>query len=546
MQPSLLTSRLGRGALSLALCILGVGCGSSASNTADDGGVKQKKETGTASKDTGTLFLLPPHRDAGEDATKSEPDATMRADTGPPRPDTGAPRPDTGVPRDASEDTATVPDSGPPDVFVAPYPAFVPDAPQVLFYGGPVLSNPVFVPVFFSGEQYATELTDFLNAVGQSDYWTEAVSEYGVGPGTAAPPIFLDETMPSSITEAQITVWLQNRIGSDPRFLAVPPPDGGLPDGGATDADFGVSLDASAPLSGAISPTAQPPAQAIYVLYMPEGTEVVFSSSSSSCVEGGFGGYHDVVYYGPNGDPIIFAVIPRCSVYNGQYTGVQGITGATSHELAEGSTDPQPYYDPAYESADLDHYFWGIAINGDSYAEVGDMCEFNPNSAIPFLQPSSGVLQGYNVQRIWSNKAAAAGQDPCRPLLPTSEAPYYFNSVPNFGVVTFVLDTSEGPENRQTLGMVAPPNVPTMLEVDLFSSVSTDGQQWSVSLCENLYCEGTSGDLQFSPPQMGSNGDKLYFTVTNLNNDGSDTHVFWVKSTIDLLSTLWVGVATNQ
>ena len=188
-------------------------------------------------------------------------DATARSDAGP----------DGSLSHDAGHDTAPPGVDAPPpptDAELNTYPSFVPDVPQVQSNGGQVLANPVFVPIIFPNDTYAAQIPPFMNAIGQSQYWKTAVSEYGVGAGTAVAPIILDETMPTTIDDSQLQVWLTNRIGLDPRFGALPGSD--IADAGPFDAGV---IDANAPVSSAISPTVNAPVNAIYTLFLPEGDD---------------------------------------------------------------------------------------------------------------------------------------------------------------------------------------------------------------------------------------------------------------------------------
>ena len=80
-----------------------------------------------------------------------------------------------------------------------------------------------------------------------------------------------------------------------------------------------------------------------------------------------------------------------------------------SHELVEASTDPLVQTNAAYLGVDLNHLVWDITPGGG----IADLCAFEPQS----FQRLVGTFM---VQRIWSNAAAAAGQDPCTPGLPAS------------------------------------------------------------------------------------------------------------------------------
>jgi hypothetical protein len=404
--------------------------------------------------------------------------------------------------------------------------------PQVTSYGGPVLSTPVVIPVLFAGDPYESTLAGFTAAIVESEYWKTAVGEYGVGPGTTSPPIILNETMPATIDDNQLQVWLANKVGIDPRFGALGP---SVFDAGPFDAG---SVDANAPLSEAASPTATAPNNSVYILFFAEGVDVTMAGGHS-CQD--FGGYHNSFYYPGNGSNVTYAVVPRCPSL-GALSGVDVITGAASHEIAEAATDPEVgsthgEHD-AYTNLDTNHLFWGVVLGGD---EVADMCAQFPDA---FYHPSEASLSPYMVQRIWSDKQASLGHDPCQPTLASTAEPFYFNAMPEQTTVQAVYFG----QNFPTLGVVAPQNQPTQIIFDLFSTAPTDGQDWQVSAFDaNAFMNGTTADLVFSPSVvMGTNGDKVALTVTNLGNDGSTTHAYIVQSTLGTLQNWWIGVVTDN
>jgi len=489
----------------LSVGVIGCSGGTSSSNNGSSSSSGGKADAG---HDSGMLpiIILPP-KDAGKDTGV---DASLAEDAG----------------HDAGMDVQ----APPTDAELNTYPSFAPPAPQVVNEGmGPVIAHPIFVPVIFAGDPYEAGLISFLTALGPSMYWNAAVSEYGVGAGEMGTPIILNETMPASMTDGQIQTWLANRIGTDPRFGALPGTS--VFDGGSFDAG---GVDATAPLSDAASPLAKPPAGVIYTVYVPQGTTVTLPGEGASCKT--FGGYHSSFTYSRNGNDVVYAVLPRCGNFDG-FKQLNALTGPTSHELAEASTDPYPGTNAAYDRPDLNHFFWEVIVGG---GEVGDLCAALPGA---FYNPTEASLAPYIVQRIWSNKAAAAGNDPCQPTLSAAEEPYYFNSVPNLQQIT----GDDMGFNFATLGLSTPVGQPTNLELDLFSNKPTGGQVWQVQIFDAYaYLYGYTADLTFSPAMAyGTNGDKLNFTVTNADNDGNTDHIFLVVSTLGASQNYWFGVASN-
>jgi hypothetical protein len=397
------------------------------------------------------------------------------------------------------------------------YPAPFPAPPQVQNFGGPVLSSPKFVPVFFSNDDAATvsQVEDFLSKIGAGSYWTAAVSEYGVGAGTSTASVSLTEAAPGTIDDSAIQTWLAGKLnGDDPAWPA---------------AD----------------------ANTVYVLHYPAGSTITFSDpmsgTASSCQD--FGGYHSNITLDANhgGMNVAYAVLPRCQAFGGG-TVLDELTGSESHELIEASTDPYPMTDPAYADVDDGHIYWDLALGG---GEVGDMCA-----------QFSGVFTSfppdlpYVVQRTWSNKAALAGNDPCVPALPGE---VYFTAAPELDDVTLSI-------MGQTVTVKAvqiPVGQSKTIDLDLFSNASTNGP-FSVHVDDGNVLMGGSPLLSFSVgnaptiacPQGapsgsvcvgGENGQKIPVTITVKSAGQYNAELFWVvsESPISQNENLWVGLVTN-
>jgi hypothetical protein len=369
---------------------------------------------------------------------------------------------------DASFDTG-IPDSG--------VDSFLPDGgwnvaahypmPTVVDFDGPILSSPVFTAITFPGYDLTTEAQQFVSTVGTTGYWTTVVSEYGIGPATSMPPIALTtEQAPGMIDDSAVQTWLAGKL-----------------DGSATNAAFGTPTDES-----------------VYVIFYPTGTTVTLQGLQS-CVEGGFGGYHNSVALtsGPwAGLNVAYAVVPECSF---QASTADQLTESASHELIEATTDPLPLtQNPAYAQTDQNDIVWEVLLGG---GEVADMCAQNPNADfVPagFATP---------VQRSWSNEAASAGHDPCQP----SEAGVaYFNAIPNLNAMVTL--TYEG-QAIPTEGLRIPLQGKQTVEVDLYSDGPTE--DWTVSADDLSDVIGGGPYLDFSWDQTtGNNGSTLHLTITVL------------------------------
>jgi hypothetical protein len=373
------------------------------------------------------------------------------------------------------------------------YPAPHAPAPQVVQGPGQVLANPNFIPVFFAGDDASTEsaLEEFISKLGASAYWSTVTSEYGVGAATSGTPVILTETAAVTVDGSTIPAWIQSEIDSG----ALPMPD----------------------------------ANTVYVLHYPAGTTITMTSQGqtvSSCAQNGFGGYHDTAPL-TSGGQVAYAVIPRCTTLDG-LSGIDVLTGAESHELVEASTDPVPTQTgAAFAEPDTADIFWELALGG---GEVGDMCAQNPGAFVKDTE------LGFTVQRIWSNKSAAASHDPCVPLL-TGEV--YFNAAPDVTTTTSV-------DGIDMHAITIPVGQTKTVEVDLFSDAATSGPFTVAALDFASLAEGQPTNLMFSwNKTSGVNGDKLQLSISAEAAGEIGASLFIITSTLGTQTNLWVGLVTN-
>jgi hypothetical protein len=118
----------------------------------------------------------------------------------------------------------------------------------------------------------------------------------------------------------------------------------------------------------------QPTANTLYFVYLPSGTTVTLSGSSS-CQS--FCGYHDDI----NNGQIYYAVepYPDCSgCLDSNLTTFESLTTTSSHELCEAITDPIP----------------GEGWYDQNNGEIGDICAWQLKQ-----------VGNYTVQEEWSNNA---------------------------------------------------------------------------------------------------------------------------------------------
>jgi hypothetical protein len=460
--------------------------------------------------DTGPGIVFPP----------TGPDAATRSDAGRSHAGTDAGGADVDAARDGSfadgahdGARASSSDAGTDAPLDAPFPAFATDVPQVQDNSGPILASANFVPVVFAGDTLAGPIGSFMASIGGSAYWTSVASEYGVGAATSAPLIVDSYAPAAAITDAQIQSWLANAIATDPRFLALNVPS----DAGIQPPD----------------PAAVPPAGTLYVLFYPDGV-TINDGAGTSC--DAFGGYHYTTTLG-NGATVIYAVVPRCAMFNG-LTGIDAVTSGASHELLEATTDPEPYANPAWVGTDQDHFIWELVIGN---GELGDMCSFVPD---PYIHPSDPALSSFLVQRMWSNKAAAAGDDPC---VPATGETVYFNTVPETTEVTFV---DQG-MSYQTFGTAIPVGNTGTITLDLSSNGPTGGP-WTVYPLDYgaAFNNPTVLDISIVGAGTGTNGQKVTLQVKPLSAGtaalfGMEPYFLYSTNQAGNVITFWTGVVVN-
>jgi hypothetical protein len=416
---------------------------------------------------------------------------------------------------DSGDNSMVIVDAG-PDVdngmVSVNYPAPHPAMPQLVNAAhGAVLATPKIYLVFFPGYPYKDQIVAMAQGIGATTYWDAISKEYGVGKIEYAGMIELsgaDANVGTSIKDTDVEAFMNAKIAS------------GL---------FGT-----------------PDPSTIYSIFYPQTTTITMAAmgplgASSSCMS--FGGYHSdtPVMVDDAGAPqnFAFAVLPTCATFGG-LAGIDGLTGASSHEWIEAATDPFPStnmgQDSAYSSIDQDHLAWEILGGG---GESGDLCVPEANA---FYKPS-----GFNftVQRAWSNTLAKGGHDPCAPNLPGTP---YFQSAPVLDqAVSFNAAALGG--TFHTKGIVIPVGMNKTIEIDLFSDAATSGP-WTVSVTDPLALFlGTAPTLDFSLDRTsGQNGEKLHLTITTKATQAltGGAHPFVITSKLDKTTHTWAGIVVEK
>lgn len=374
----------------------------------------------------------------------------------------------------------------PSDVYPAPHPPL----PTVANLGGPVMTAPVIIPVYFAGDDMGLlgGVTQFIDDVGSTNYWKETTAEYGVGPATSLPPVIVNEVPPFNLDDEQIKDWLAAKLNAnDPAFPA-------------------------------------PSVNTLYAIYYPDGVSITLQGSQSCQA---FGAYHNNVRldaaHGNAGVP--YAVMPRCGSFAG-FGGVDGLTIPSAHEFIEAATDPLPLDTPAYGQTDNDHIAWAFILGG----ETTDMCAQSLSSYTSFPGDIDNV-----VARSWSNQAALASHNPCVPTIGNKP---YFNAAP---VLEDSVDLGMG---FTTKGVTIAPGDSRTIDVKLFSDGPT--APFDVWAEDITYYLGVGGALDISfDEQSGQNGQTLHMTIQVLEQSQYGVEMFMLHANDGVEDNIWIGMVSS-
>jgi hypothetical protein len=277
-----------------------------------------------------------------------------------------------------------------------------PSGAQLLYYGGPVVSN-VKVVVVFWGPSVNANVTGgivaFFGAATNSAYY-DVVSEYSTnGITTTGGAPSTNQTLGRGTVDAAYTIA--------PSRCTVAP---------CTIYDDQIQQELQRQINAGHLPIAAADGQGIpntlYMIYFPNGISINSGTVSNpdptgnSCVD--FCGYHGTGTL--NSKELIYGIIPDFSPGSGCDTGCgtgslfNNITMVSSHELLEACTDPGVGLAPL----NAPPLGWYDQTNG----EIGDICNQ--------FQVSSSNAAGYSVQLVWSNVQNACVDGPPKYQLASS------------------------------------------------------------------------------------------------------------------------------
>jgi hypothetical protein len=357
--------------------------------------------------------------------------------------------------------------SGPDDATNVVYPAFTPFIGQIGNSGGAVLSHPVIVAITWADDDpgAVSTIEAFADGIGPSKYWSTALGQYGVGAATCGPTnhVHVPSASPAQMSDGDIQAFLSQN-------------------------------------AGALLPAATD--ETMYSVFLSAHTSLVFNGHDACSA--GVGGYHFETVI--SGTRTQYAVVPRCAGHS--------VTAGMSHELAETATDPHAASGPAWNGFEDPYMAWDIFQGFWVGAEVGDACEFFQDSWY-----SENLPPLADVQRLWSNKSAAAGHAPCVPAAPGA----YFN-VTALNLEDIVIDLSEigAPSAFHTKGYKASVGQTISFHVGFYSDGPTSGP-WKVTASSGnpVHAPTTYLTASVQPSKTsGINGDTTTVTAT-LNGVGT-------------------------
>jgi hypothetical protein len=431
-----------------------------------------------ASLSSSSLVACDPHDastdDSSNDLTDGRPSTKGQspAQSTDPQP---APAPASGAPTPAV-------DHGAPSTI---FPAFAARPPQVVNKGGAVAASPELVTVTWPNDASADTFEALADAIGQSNYWSQIVSQYGVGKATsdALDHVRMTTPLPTTVLTTDLEQLIADNADGD-------------------------------------SATWPAGAGVIYTLYLPNGTKLVDNAGTASdyCAQG-IGGYHSV-FTAPSGATLLYAIVLQCPGY-----GLTDATLSASHEWVEAATDPYWNTTPAFTGLRQQDLAWTELQQNQ--VEIGDMCEFetDQNDATEPGLP-------FTVQRQWSNASAQQGHSPCVP-----QRGAYFNAVPLDAPSDYVtFDDGAGFGARASVGYKLAVGDTMTIAFGIASDAATDALTLSASEIVsdatgiNPWPGGKDVTLSLDLTS-GQNGEKTYLTIKRNARAASGSHLVVVTST---------------
>jgi hypothetical protein len=187
---------------------------------------------------------------------------------------------------------------------------------------------------------------------------------------------------------------------------------------------------------------------------------------------------------------------------NGGKSSLDVATENAAHEIAEVATNPHLFSDLGIVGFDAKHVAWQMSI---SDAELGDICELNSDATF-----GGGADLPFSLQRLWSNKSAVAGHNPC---LPAPPEPYYNVTPLDLETVSVFVDTAA--TAQEGWGYRIPIGTTKTIKLGFFSDQPMT-TPWTITAVEgNWFSPSSNKRLTIAIEKAsGKNGDTGAVTVT--------------------------------
>ncbi len=371
------------------------------------------------------------------------------------------------------------------------YPAFPVSFGQ-LANGGDNMTAPVIVAITWNSDPSQAYYDTFADELGGTSYWNKTSSEWGITPATsgAVNHVHIATAAPTTLADSDLQSMVTTNAGVAATGWPAPTPN------------------------------------TIYAFFLAPGISLNLGSqgggggSSDACTNG-VGGYHDQVTVGSV--TTSYAVVDSCNLMITP-TAADQTTASMSHELNEAASDPQPQSNTGgvvgFDNNSFAFDYFMLPLVQSFATENGDACEIFLQSFYEDVETAPAPFD-YWVQRIWSNKSAAAGHDPC---VPAAAAPY-FNVTPldlqtvNVNIPAQLTGTTT--QQQPTKGYKVVAGTSGTFAVGFYSDAATG--PWKISVDANNPLvppgQGSMGNFNASSvtasldKTSGQNGEKAYVTV---------------------------------
>jgi hypothetical protein len=248
-----------------------------------------------------------------------------------------------------------------------------------------------------------------------------------------------------------------------------------------------------------------PQGATVYLLYLPPGVNAV-EGANVNCGCNALGGAHTQLDSAQDA----LAWVQRCSLSDDD-----SVTRIASHEVAESLTDTGVGFRIAQPKPPWGGPAWNSAQPG--LIEIGDLCS------------GTFITEGaWTYQRIWSNEAAAAGGDPCKPPSP---APYFDTSTDSSWLQVQPGGTATAQLTAWSTGLRDDWYVYALVSYpptsDFTATITTAKQQTLDAVVYDSVNDGDTAKLTVTASSSAQSGSYAVVRVYSRSADHVDGTHFW-------------------